>query len=192
MRFIIPTILLILSIGSFIAYTNPAYQEVKALRAQSAQYDTALTNATKLQAQRDALNTKYRSLPPASVARLEKLLPNTADNIRLIIDIQQMAQSYGMSLSTIKFDAGQGAAAAASGALSSASSAEVAAASQDYGTFDLTFSTTATYANFQSFIKDVESSLRLTDIQSVDFSAGDVQKGTTVFTVKLRTYWLKS
>lgn len=191
MRFIIPTILLILSIGSFVGFTNPAFQKVKALKAQAAQYDTALTNARKLQTQRDTLNTKYRSLPPASVARLEKLLPNTADNIRLIIDIQQMAQSYGMSLSTIKFDAGQGTA-AASGALSSASSAEVAAASQDYGTFDLTFSTTATYANFQSFIKDVESSLRLTDIQSVDFSAGDQQKGTTVFTVKLRTYWLKS
>lgn len=192
MRFIVPTILLILSVTSFVVFTNPSYKEVKSLKAQVAQYDTALTNSRKLQEQRDALGAKYRSLPSDQLERLEKLLPDNADNIRLIIDIQQMAQSYGMSLATIKFDAGQtGGAAAAASPLSSATSAEVAAASRDYGIFDLTFSTTATYENFLKFLKDVESSLRLVDVQSVDFSAGDPSKGTTTFTVKLRTYWLK-
>ena len=195
MKFIVPTILLVLSIASFLACTNPAYHQVKALKAQTSQYDTALSNATKLQEERDALNTKYRSLSPDDLARLQKMLPDTADNIRFIIDIQQMAQSYGMTLSTIKFDAGAGAPAAAGSAptaLSSATSADVASASQDYGALDITFSTTATYENFLSFLKDIESSLRLTDVESIDFAAGDPVKGTTIFTVKLRTYWLKS
>jgi Tfp pilus assembly protein PilO len=192
MRFLIPTILLILSVASFVVFTNPAYEEVKTLKAQAAQYDTALTNSRKLQEQRDALGVKYRSISPDELARLSKLLPDNADNIRLIIDIQQMAQSYGMTLAAIKFDAGQTtAAASASGPLSSATSTDVAAASRDYGAFDLAFSTTATYENFLKFLKDIESSLRLTDIQSIDFSAGDPAKGTTTFTVKLRTYWLK-
>ena len=194
MKYIVPTILLILSIGLFVSFTNPAYQQVKALRAQSAQYDTALTNATKLQEERDALNNKYRALSLDELDRLSKLLPDNADNIRLIIDIQQMAQNYGMTLSTIKFDANQGApaaGAAGSTVLSSASASDVVAASQDYGTFDFTFSTTTTYERFTSLLKDIESNLRLTDIESVDFAAGDPVKGTTTFTVKLRTYWLK-
>lgn len=192
MRFIIPTILLILSIALFVVYINPAYQNVKDLRAQVDQYNTALTNSRTLQEQRDALDARYRSLSADSLARLQKLLPDNVDNIRLIIDIQQMAQSYGMSLASIKFDSTQNTALASGDQLAAATPADIAQAAKDYGVFNLTFSTTATYDNFISFIKDVESSLRLCDIQSVDFVAADPGKGTTNYTVKLRTYWLKS
>jgi Tfp pilus assembly protein PilO len=190
-------------------YTNPTYQgtstancpssdptypwkgcTVKKLKELSTEYDTALTNSRELQEKRDALGVTYNSLSKDDLTRLSQLLPDNADNIRLIINIQQMAQSYGLTLATIKFDAAQNA--TGPGALSSASAADVAAASRDYGSFDFTFSTTATYENFLTFMKDVESNLRLTDIESVDFSAADPIKGTTTFTVKLRTYWLKS
>ena len=193
MRFIIPTILLILSIGLFFEYTNPNYQSLKTQQALAAKYDTALTNARKLNEQRDALNTKYRAINPDALARLSKLLPDNADNIRLIIDIQQMAQSYGMSISSIKFDSASTAAPASgqAGQLAAVTTASAAQATKDYGTFNLQFSTTASYANFLSFMKDIESSLRLTDIQSIDFTAADPAKGLTTYTVKLSTYWLK-
>ncbi len=197
MRFLIPTILLALSIGSFVMYTNPTWQKVKDLKAQAAQYDTALTNSRKLQEQRDALDSKYRSLPPDQLARLQKLLPDNADNIRLIIDIQQMAQSYGMSVSSIKFNPVQATPGTdANGqkqqpTLSAASSTDIQQSTQDYGVFDMTFLTTATYPNFLKFIKDIESSLRLTDIESVEFTVDDASKSTLTYTVKLRTYWLK-
>ncbi len=191
MKFIVPIILLVLSIGLFFEYTNPAYKSLAAERALAGKYDTALTNARKLNEERDALNTKYRSISPDSIARLSKLLPDNADNIRLIIDIQNMAQSYGMSLSSIKFDATAAAGSSNAGQLAAVPTADVAQASKDYGVFNLQFTTTATYQNFQRFLKDIESSLRLTDIQSIDFGGTDVTKGTTVYTVKLSTYWLK-
>ena len=192
MRLIFPILLVLISIASFVMYTSPAYQDVKALKVQIAQYDTALTNSKKLQEERDTLGAKYRSISPDALARLSKLLPDNADNIRLIIDIQQMAQSYGMSLQAIKFDAVQsGSAANAANPLAASTPSSVAASSQDYGTFNLEFSTAATYGNFLSFLKDVESSLRLTDIQSIDFSSGDQTKTTNTYTVKLATYWLK-
>ena len=192
MRLIVPIILIIISVASFLMFTNPAYQAVKALKAQAAQYDTALTNSKKLQEQRDALGTKYRSISPDSLARLQKLLPDNADNIRLIIDIQQMAQSYGLSLDAIKFDAQQTQPAATGASpLLASNAASNAAAERAYGVFNLEFSTTATYENFLKFTKDVESSLRLTDIQSVEFTSGDQTKTTNTYTVKLATYWLK-
>ena len=193
MRFIVPIILLALSIGLFVEYTNPAYQSLQAERTLASQYDTALANAKTLDQTRDDLNAKYRAIPQDSLDRLSELLPDNADNIRLIIDIQQMAESYGMTLSSIKFDSNAvGAPGTAAGQLSAASPASVAQSAKDYGIFNLEFTTTATYANFQSFLKDIESSLRLTDIQSIQFSAPDPIKGTTTFTVQLNTYWLKS
>lgn len=172
-------------------FTNPSYKEVKVLKAQASQYDTALTNSKKLQEQRDTLASKYHSISPASLERLSKLLPDNADNIRLIIDIQQMAQSYGMSLSAIKFDSTQNPIGVPGSQLAAGTPAQLAQTQADYGMFNIEFSTTATYSNFLAFLKDIESSLRLTDVQSIDFSAGDPTKSTHVFTVKLKTYWLK-
>ncbi|MBP7804945.1 MAG: hypothetical protein KA052_01830 [Candidatus Pacebacteria bacterium] len=194
MRFIVPIILVVISVASFMMFTNPAYQEVKELQATTTRLDTALTNSKKLQEQRDALGTKYRNIPADSLARLQKLLPDNADNIRFIIDLQQMAQSYGISLDTIKFDAAQAATPTSTvSALSAATPGTVAAATAGYGTFNLEFTTTATYESFMSFMKDVESNLRLTDIQSVEFSAPeDLNKKTITYTVKLSTYWLKN
>lgn len=194
MRFIVPIILVIISIASFVMFTNPAYKEIKTLKAQAAQFDTALSNSKKLQEQRDALGTKYRNISPESLARLSKMLPDNADNIRYIIDVQQMAQNYGMSLDSIKFDAKQTAPATSTiSPLSAATPGSVAIATQGYGTFNIEFTTTSTYENFLSFLKDVESNLRLTDVQSVDFDTGsDPNKITNLFTVKLSTYWLKS
>jgi Tfp pilus assembly protein PilO len=192
MRFILPIILLILSVGLFLEYTNPTYQEMKVAQALAKQYDTALGNARELNKQRDELNNTYRSMSPESLDRLSKLLPDNADNIHLIIDIQRMAESYGMSLSSIKFDAGETTTATGNPQLSAAAAADVSQSAKEYGTFNLQFTTNATYPNFLTFIRDIESSLRLTDIQSVEFSSVDQSKGTTSYTVKLRTYWLKS
>ena len=70
MRFILPIILLALSLGLFFEYTNPAYQSLSTQRALATKYDTALTNARKLTEERDALNQKYRALSEDSLSRL--------------------------------------------------------------------------------------------------------------------------
>jgi Tfp pilus assembly protein PilO len=191
MRFIFPIILIILAITSFMMFTNPMYQEVKAMNMQAAQYDSALTNSQKLQTERDALSVKYHTIAPDSLSRLTSLLPDNADNIRLIIDIQRMAQSYGLSISSIKFDATEGQKGTTSSTLAAVSASDLAQASKEYGTFHLEFSTTASYENFRKFLKDIETSLRLTDVESIDFNADTNNTGSYTYTVKLKTYWLK-
>ena len=184
MRFIFPSILILIALATFLAFVNPTYQAAKVLQADSAQYDAALTNSAKLQSERDALNAKYLTLSPDSLDKLNKLLPDNADNIRLIINIQQMAQTYGMSISSIKFDS----AAATDGStsnnpLAAASVSQVAQSQQDYGSYD----------NFLKLLKDLETSLRITDIQSITFSSDtDPTKTGYTYDVKLQTYWLKT
>ena len=195
MKLIFPSILILLAITSFVIFTNPTYQDSLTLKDQVSSRNDALTNSRKLQEQRDALGVKYRSISADSIDRLGKMLPDNADNIRLIIDIQRMASVYGMSLSSIKFDASEVDPTKAGTAASTASA--IAGATKPYGIFNLEFTTTASYANFLKLTKDIESSLRLTDIESVDFStdsnvgSGSGGKDGYTYTVKLRTYWLK-
>jgi len=193
MRAVFPIIVILASVASFIFFTNPIFKEIQSRKAEAAQYNEALGNSKQLQSERDSLNDKYRAFPPAQVKRLETLLPDSADNIRLIIDLQGMARAYNMPISSIKFDTNQTTAPGAGSELAAGTPAEIAASLKDYGTFRLEFTTSATYDNFLKFLKDIESSLRLTDVESIDFST-DVQgsqNGVYTYTVKLRTYWLK-
>lgn len=195
-------------------FTNPTYKEIKDLKVKAAEYNEALSTSAKLQAERDALTAKYNSFMPEDLKRLSQLLPDNTDNIRLIIDLQRMAQAYGMTVSSTKFDAKTTkkttttTTTPANSTLQAVGANDVAAATRDYGVFDLAFSTTGSYENFMKFLKDVESSLRLTDIQSIEFNSDQaIQQGSItapvglsvgntgtagyVYTVKLRTYWLK-
>ncbi len=199
MRFIFPTLLILISVGAFLVFINPTYSEVKVMRAESAQYDEALTNSRKLQEERDALSEKYRTLSPEDLERLTRMLPDNADNIRLILNLQQMAQTYGMAISSIKFDAASaavaknGGTATATSATAAVSATDAAKAQRDYGDFEIEFTTTGSYANFQKFLKDMERSLRITDIQSITFgSEVDPTKQGYTYTIKLLAYWLKS
>jgi Tfp pilus assembly protein PilO len=212
MKFITPIILIIVSVTSFLMFTNPTYKEVKELKAKATAYNEALATSARLQAERDALTAKYNSLLPEDLKRLTQLLPDTTDNVRLIIDLQRMAQAYGMTISSTKFDAKstkKTVTPPTGSPLQAVGANDVAQATRDYGVFELAFSTTGNYENFMKFLKDVESSLRLTDIQSVEFSSDQAvqqqasntspvgisvgNSGTAgyIYTVKLRTYWLK-
>ncbi len=207
MKFVVPIILITISVLSFLFFTNPTYKEIKDMKVTLDSYNSALNNAQELQKDRDELSAKYSTLSASDLKRLSQLLPDSADNIRLIIDLQRMAQAYGMTISSTKFDAKSKKAASETNpnALIAASATDVTQASKDYGIFDLEFATVAPYENFLKFIKDVESSLRLSDIQSIEFSADSpvgtktpvgISPGNTgpngySYTIKLRTYWLK-
>jgi len=59
-----------------------------------------------------------------------------------------------------------------------------------YGTLTLSFSTTASYTTFLAFLHDIEESLRLIDITSVQFNSSDLSQ-LYDYSVSIKTYWLK-
>ena len=181
MRLILPIILILIALGTFFVFTNPKYQEIQSYKAQISQYDDALNNEIKLEQDRDTLSNTYHNFPVDAQDRLVKMLPDNADNIRLIIDIQKIAATYGVTVQSISFDNNQGSDAGAD--------TSSRAPSQDYGVFDLEFSISGTYNNFLRFLKVMESSLRVNDVQSISFASGGV-KDVYTYDIKIKTYWL--
>ncbi len=191
MRYIFPALLILLSVASFILFTSPTYKEIKTLKQEAAAYDAALTNALNLQKVRDALSEKYRSLTPEQIDRLSKLLPDNVDNIRLIIDIQRMATNYGMLLTSVKFDTF--AAAQVASAVVQESPDGILEEEKEYGSFNLEFSTAASYQTFLLFLADLEKSLRIIDISSISFTSDvDATGDNYKYGFKIKTYWLKN
>lgn len=198
-----PIILIGTSLALFFVFANPIFNDISTLNIEAASYDSALGNSKMLENERDKLTAKYNLINPENLSKLQKLLPENVDNIRLIIEIGEIAKPYGMVLKDVKYNVTDPKAAAA--ALASGNTVQgggvIKDVPKDYGVFDLEFSTTGTYDNFINFTKDLESNLRIVDISSIVFSSdigsvGINAKANTPevykYNFKIKTYWLKN
>ena len=199
MRYLLPVILIIISLGIFLGFTNPIFAEIKALRAQVGSYNEALTNSKMLENERDKLAAKYNSIAPENLSRLEKFLPQNVDNIRLILEIEQIAAPYGMTLGNVKYNVDEDKKSEEGGVpiLPGGGRDED---TRGYGVFDLEFSTTGKYSDFINFTRDLENNLRIVDISSIVFSSDKtilvggkpVPSDEYTYNFKIKTYWLKN
>ena len=181
MRLLFPLILVIAAIGLFVMYTNPAYQALKGTQAKVAAYDDALDKSQELKSLRDKLQSARNAFSPEDEQKLVRLLPDQVDNIRLIIDINNIASRRGLVVSNVALgEVSQSSAAATSLA--------VGPSSDPGGSVSLGFAVTASYEEFLSFLQDLEHSLRILDVEKLSFTGATGGKYTFDFVI--RTYWL--
>jgi hypothetical protein len=177
------------SIAIFVLYTKPAYDSVRSVQVQMAEYDSALSKADELQRLKQQLLSRYNAFNPVDIDRLRKLLPDHVDNVRLVLDLDTLATKHGFALQNVIIDA-QG--------LSPLNSSEVAVIGADRNSFDsltLKFGTSGSYPKFVELMQALENSLRIVDMieLTIDPDLGPSLTGETLyrFDVTLRTYWLK-
>ncbi len=197
MKFLLPIFLILLSIGAFMMLIVPKYESVSLLRQEVGAYDNALNNSKALESERDKLVTKYNAIDQGNLDKITKMLPDSIDNIRLILEIEKIASPYGMTLKDVKYEdvkkAEEGEAAPLAGSSNEA-------INEEYGVWNLEFSTEGSYNNFINFTKDMEKNLRLVDISSVEFSAAEGPSNSKSgnsndvykYNFKIKTYWLKN
>jgi Tfp pilus assembly protein PilO len=167
--------LLAVSVGSFFFYTNPSYKDVEGLKRTVASYEIALERAREAMKIKEVLQERYNTFSNEDFNHLQKMLPDTVDNIRLLLDINQVASSYGTSIGGIRVESDQ--------------STNQNTDTKPYGGITIRFRVSMTYDNFQKFLRDIEQNLRITDVSALTFAS--VEGGIYTYDVTLRTYWLR-
>ena len=180
-RLILPIILTGTAIALFVLFTDPTFQETKQLQVQAGSYNDALNKSQEFRRLRDEKIAAYNTFATADKQKLEKILPDNVDNIRLIIDINNMAARHGLTLKNVELGT-------VSDSASARSALAVGASGEAVGSVDLGFGVASTYDDFLSFLQDVEHSLRIVDVESISFTVGET--AVYDFTVSIRTYWL--
>jgi Tfp pilus assembly protein PilO len=174
-----PTIFLILSLGLFFVLITPLKNDIKIqeveIQALQKDNDTAL----EYQVKKKELREKYKdSVSPEQEERLRLFLPDSVDNIRLLIDLEALAARKNLEISNIAFNSG-----------GEATGAET----QDEGLYEkivLSFSFVSTYEDFKDFLITLEQSLRLIDVTDIKIqTSADPEISTYQFIIN--TYWLK-
>lgn len=173
----------------FFLYTKPAYDGVRLIQTQITEYDQALTKAAELQRLKQSLLSRYNTFNPDDVDRLNKLLPDHVDNVRLILDLDTLSSQNGFALQNVVIDAPTNAPQGSDQQIVIGPNREI------YDSLTLRFATSGTYPKFVELMKAIETSLRLVDVVSLTMDGDGSAVGSSEplyrYDITLRTYWLK-
>src|SRR5688572_10926563 len=98
MRYIFLLLVIGGSIAAFMLLVKPRYETLQKSRQELAQYQANIETAKKLEKSRQELINKYNTISKADLDNLKILLPDSVDNIRLIIQINEIATKNGLSV----------------------------------------------------------------------------------------------
>jgi len=199
MKNIMPIILIVLAIGIFFFLIDPKYKQIQSLQAEVSENNKTLDISRKLSEQRDLLRDKYNLISSSEKETLEKLLPDTVDNVRLIIDINSIAQQFGIVIRNVSINSEDTDGIKTGKVINQGSSFDslIAENSIKYvdtskiGVISFSFSVAAKYEVFLEFLKQLEESLRIVDIRNIEISRNSDGGVFYDYKVTLDTYWLK-
>jgi len=189
--------LFLASVGMFFTVIDPTYKENQLLLAEKSKLSEALSKARELQEVSEELEAKASTVSSEDILRLERLLPDNVDNVRLIIDIEQIANRYGLTINNLQLEKKKetGQTEVVERQRGAFARPQIAANEQVGPAKDsplqsivLEFSVSSSYKNFLRFLKDLESSLRLVEVVGISFNSAEADFFD--FSVRIKTYSL--
>jgi Tfp pilus assembly protein PilO len=172
----LPLISFAIALSILFGYVTPTWSgSIREAKAGIARSEAGLAAAKQYTAQQNGLASSRNQIDQAMLARLETLLPNSVDNVGLILDLNALATRSNLLLSNIDV--------AESGA------DDPAASTNPYGSIELSLSAAGAYSAFQDFLLSVERSARLLDVRQVSVEGSNT--GVYQYRMTVRLYWLK-
>ena len=183
---ILPLLALIIAIGIFFAYVSPTWSgQIASTKAAIAADDAALDSARNYVAQQNQLAAEKDAIDTGKLDLLVTFLPDSVDNVGLILDLNALAARSQLSLANIDVITGTPNSSRSS---VSPSGALPASGVSPVGSVDLSLSAIGTFIALQDFLVGVERSARLLDVRDLVVKGSD----TNVYNYQmtLRLYWL--
>lgn len=182
---ILPVIALIIAVAAFFLYVNPTWTgsitSTKAAIALDAQTLDAADEYTK---QQNILIASSAAIDPADMKKLEVYLPDSVNNVGIILDLNALAARSGLSLSNIDVaNAGD------PGAAANSAVGALPGSVNPVGSVNLSLSAVGTFNSLLDFLAGIERSQRLLDAQDIVVKGSDT--GVYTFQMTLRLYWLR-
>lgn len=188
MNRILALIFVLIAIGLFFGYIQPTWSgDIAATKSQIASYDSALLAASRFSTNEAALEQKRNQIPADKIDRLNAFLPDSVDNVQLILDLNALATRSGVTISDFTTgdtpnDGSSNSGQTAQGGLTGNASASA------IDSLTLSVSAVGSYDAFRAFLSGIEQSLRPLDVEVITIS--DSETGVYTYDMTLKFYWL--
>ncbi len=210
-RFLTPILAIIVSVTLFFSFTKPTFDQYKAVDGQIADYEGALNSAQQLQDKIAELDKEKNSIQESDFSRLQTFLPDSVDEVSIVLILDDVATRHNLVLDGIKVKISGGKDGVAQsqnpGTLKEqlftddpkASKKEVVGADgttvvrpqDNVESVGLSFGVTGEYADFRSFLMDLEKSLAVMDISTVGIKPPAAETDKSSYSVGVSMYRFK-
>jgi len=184
---VLPILAFFLAIAILFAYVRPTWNgPIAKTKASIESSEKTLTAAREYTEKQNQLASARNAIDPANLDRLEIFLPDSVNNVGLILDINALAARSGLSLSNIDI---VNAPAAGSTVDAAGGGIGPVANANPVSSVDLSLSAVGTYPALQAFLKGLEKSARLLDVREILVKGSNT--GVYTYQMTVRLYWLR-
>ncbi len=169
---------IILSLAVLYSFAYPKFNQVNSLNQEKNKYEEALETVRNIENRKNELLRQYNNISEQDKKRIESVLPNSLDLIKLVSEIDSVASRYGISINNIS---------SSNQSDSIGNSVKDAKSVREFQSAIIGFSFDATYEKFLIFIDDLEKNLRVMDLRSLKL---ETKENNFSYKVEFEVYWL--
>lgn len=179
-----PLILIVLSLAIIFFLVKPAFSEMGLAQDEEKNLVELSEQISQTLELKNKLIANLNSVPQQDRERLNTFLPTKAEAVRLVASIDSIASRYGISVEQVAFN----------GTKPDSQRDSVDVQTQNYYDSEVIgISFSSNYASMASFLKDLEKSLRVIDILSVEVAGGNEEGARSAvykYTITMELYFL--
>lgn len=176
LRSFAPLLAIIVSIGIFFLYIKPMYDEISSIQDETTEYGEAVAKASEFNQLLSNLTSKRNSLTAGNLERLEIAVPDSIDPVRILVDIEAIAEQNRMVLGNVTVSGLDQTRGDTEGEFGT--NIVAAISEDDFEKSSITFNVVGTYDRFKAFLANLEQSLTLFEVSELSFteSEGDLME----------------
>lgn len=150
------------------------FSEIKITQGETAQFAEAATKAQELNAELARKLNEKRSYSADSLERLNALVPESINEVRVLTDLNEIARGHNMLFGNVSVEKTDDAVSRPGASPEETGRVITHTVSYpDITTTSMSFSLIGTYEQFKSFLADAERSLVMVEVTNIDFVAGE-------------------
>ena len=159
MKALTPFLIIGICVGMYFLYMGPVITEIKDLQAKKDEYTNVLNKVKEIKDRRDAVSAEYNNISPENFERLNKIIPKKFDSVVFVNDVNNIASRNGVILKSYKENGSSSA---------SSETTTTEAPEAIYRTNIIIMNFVGPYKQFLSFLSELETSLQLVDVITLD------------------------
>lgn len=173
--------LILIGLIIFAFWTYPMWTEMTLISAERDELRDTLKRVNDLSKKKDQISKDYNSISQKDLDSLEEFFPRTPESGVLLLNMDKLAKENGMILKSIGMTEGQD---------------EPIAKDSNPKVKNFSFMATlsGSYSSFSSFLKSLEKTRRLIEIDKLTFDSGNDQQSRKDFyeySLSAHTFWRK-
>ncbi|MCA9363669.1 hypothetical protein KC727_00395 [Candidatus Kaiserbacteria bacterium] len=183
-RTLTPIFSIIIALAVFFTFTRPTIDTIRAFQNEASDYQEAADKATEYNQLLQSYITTKNSFGARELERLESLVPYSVDEVRLLVDLEDIVRRHGMVIGDVSVEAGVPV------DLERSKDSAKLTFENDFDYSDISLDLIGTYEQFKQVLADIEQSLVLIEVVDLSFQVTEINLQN--YNLTLRAYALAS